>query len=610
VLLIAVGSAYGIHIISHYYDELRTVSSSEENREIVFQTLRTVGKPVLLAGLTTIAGFGSLAVSSVLPMRHFGIFNALGVLIALIVALTFIPALLLLRRRGFERLASRSRKKQAGSVFVMILKLYHFIVAKRSLGVLLSLAIILPVSVYGMSKIVIDNSMIEYFRKGVEVRDADEFLRANFGGTKDFSIIVRGRERGDLTNPEVLKAMDDLSVYLTEEYSAVGKVIGFTDYIKRMNKVMNYRSTRAEVAMGSPDEAGMVEGSFFTDEFMAEEGISEVHGQNEGKDDPWGMKTASAPEGNPGFSAIHQDRFTYGEIAALMNDVYLDARNMKLPADEYISLFMRTLNIEGEAYNEIPYDPAKYPVSGREELQNLITQYLLLFSGNLDDFADDALEPSQARMHVQLTTTGNHFTKVIRRDILRYAQEHFPEGYEVEIAGHADIEAAFTDLIVRSQIMSIFIALGIVFIIITLSFRSAKAGLFGIIPLSIAIMIIFGFMGFAGFMLDIVTSLVASVAIGIGIDYSIHFLSRYYHERQATDDLNKVTKKALFSTGKAIIINAVTVGAGFAVLMFSNFTPIATAGLLVALTMITTSLAAMTVLPVLLNKLKPKFLSK
>jgi hypothetical protein len=314
--------------------------------------------------------------------------------------------------------------------------------------------------------------------------------------------------------------------------------------------------------------------------------------------------------GGQGFETQEGEGLSYREIALLLTDAYREARDLNIRADELISRFKRKLNLEGEAYNEIPYDPAKYPVSSRRELKNLISQYLLLFSGNLDDFADDALEPSQACMHVQLTSTGNRFTKEIIREIHRFAEERFPEGYEVEIAGHADIEAAFTDLIVRSQVMSILVALVVVFAIITLSFRSPAAGLFGIIPLSVAIIVIFGLMGFVGFKLDIVTSLVASVAIGIGIDYSIHFLSRYHLERRGTDSRSQVTKKTLLSTGKAIIINTLTVGAGFAVLVFSNFNPIAIAGFLVALTMMTTSLASMTVLPVLLNRLNPRFLRR
>jgi predicted RND superfamily exporter protein len=614
VLLIAVGSAYGIHIVNHYYDNMSGVSNSNENRRVVFDTLVKVGKPVLLAGLTTIAGFGSLSVSSVLPMRHFGIFTAIGVAFALIVALSFIPALLLVRRRGFEKLASHSKRKQSSGFLHSILRLYGFIVTKRSLGVILSLAIIMPISVYGMSKIVIDNSMVEYFRKGAEIRDADDFLRGNFGGTKDFSVVVRGQDRGDLTDPEILKAMDDLTAHLKNSYAQVGKVISFTDYIKRMNRVMNYTEPEIE---GDVSDDGGFEGSFFTEEFASELGadfeitaegssVSGGNGADKSMHDPGGGKLSGSE-----LAGWERDAaFTRSEIASLMREVYLNAGNMNLTAESFIGLYLEKYNIEGGAYNEIPYDADKYPVSSREELQNLITQYLLLFSGNLDDFADDALEPAQARIHVMLTTTGNHFTKELKRDIMAFVEERFPEGYEVEVAGHADIEATFTDLIVRSQILSIVVALAIVFIIISVSFRSMAAGLYGIIPLSLAIIIIFGVMGYAGFLLDIVTSLVASVAIGIGIDYSIHFLARYYHERRESGDLDGVTTRTLYSTGKAIIINAITVCAGFAVLMFSNFIPIATAGLLVALTMITTSLAAMTVLPVLLNRLKPGFLTK
>ena len=71
------------------------------------------------------------------------------------------------------------------------------------------------------------------------------------------------------------------------------------------------------------------------------------------------------------------EELTHSELVSLMREVYMSAQNMTLSAEEYISLFMREYNIEGEAYNEIPYDPEKYPVTKREELQNLITHYLL-----------------------------------------------------------------------------------------------------------------------------------------------------------------------------------------------------------------------------------------
>jgi predicted RND superfamily exporter protein len=115
-------------------------------------------------------------------------------------------------------------------------------------------------------------------------------------------------------------------------------------------------------------------------------------------------------------------------------------------------------------------------------------------------------------------------------------------------------------------------------------------------------------MGFAGIKLNLGTSMVASVSIGIGIDYSIHFIEAFKREyRQYGGDSNFLWH-SFNSSGKAIIINAVSVGAGFAVLLLSRFNMLCSLGLLIALTMFTSALVSLTVLPVLLVALKPQFI--
>jgi len=619
VLLIAVGSAYGIHIISHYYDQLRAkrgALSAEVQREIVFETLHRVGRPVLLAGLTTIAGFGALSTSAILPMKHFGIFTAVGVLVALIVALTFIPSLLLLRK---NKLPSSSIKntgentgKESRRMLNSLLSAYHRVITQRKAGIILLIIIIIPVSLYGMSKIIIDNPLVEYFKSDTEIHAADNFLRENFGGTKSFSIIVKGKEKGDLTDPEILKAMDDLSVYLRETYEEVGKVTSFSDFIKRMNMVMNF-TDEEEITEGEapPESETGFEGSFLSDDsdytggnfesFFTEDIMEKNTGENE--------DLSQMPESTVKNKTIDAALSTR-DFLQLINKVYAKAENTSITAEEFLQIINREFNYNGEAYNEIPYDPAKYPVADRAELKNLISQYLLLYSGNLDDFADDDLEPTQARIMVQMRTTGNRFTKKIDRDIMQYVEDYFPEGYTVEIAGIANIESSLTDFIIKAQMKSIIISLSLVFIIVSVSFRSAAAGIFGIIPLSLSLLINFAVMGFMGIRLDITTAMVASITIGIGIDYAIHFLSGYHIERKKTNDLEKVTKNTLMTSGKAIIFNALSVAAGFAVLILSQFNPLMYGGFLISFTMITSSLAAMTILPVLLNIFKPKFIRK
>jgi hypothetical protein len=282
---------------------------------------------------------------------------------------------------------------------------------------------------------------------------------------------------------------------------------------------------------------------------------------------------------------------------------------MEMSTGELIEQINRQLNFQGEYYNEIPTDPEKYPVSSTEELSNLISQYLLVYSGSLDDFADDSLEPSRARMSVQLRATNTRAMARIKEDIYSYAQDYFPEGYRVTVAGWADMERAVTNLIVRSQIMSLLSAFLVVFVIVAAANRSLAAGLYGIVPLTFAVLFNFGLMGLAGIELDIATAMIASIAIGIGVDYTIHFLSRYRTEWNATGDPDEATRRTILTTGRAIVFNAFAVAAGFAVLLFSNFNPLRYVGLLVAIIMGTSSVAAMTILPVLLNIFQPKFLN-
>ena len=113
VALIAVGSAYGIHVLTHYYVALDGVEGEltrEKYEEAIFAGLKEVMKAVLLAGVTTIVGFISLVSSPIEPLHSFAIFTAIGVGIALLLSITFIPALLLCK--DFKKVQAGREKMQ------------------------------------------------------------------------------------------------------------------------------------------------------------------------------------------------------------------------------------------------------------------------------------------------------------------------------------------------------------------------------------------------------------------------------------------------------------------------------------------------------------------
>ena len=354
-----------------------------------------------------------------------------------------------------------------------------------------------------------------------------------------------------LTNPEILKAVDGMQEYLLARHDGIGKMVSFTTFIKRMNQVMN------------------------------------------------------APVNDDKLSSI----ITVQQGLEMLHKAYTLAGGDKSNVADIVAELEKQLNFNGIDYYEIPYDVAKYPVSARSELGDLVTQYLyLLSSQQIQRFANNMTMPTAIRTQVQLRTHSTADTAAIIADAQAYAEKHFPKGYSIDATGNGEMEYTMTKMVVDSQTTSILLSLAMVFIIISLSFKSPWAGIIGAIPLGLTILLNFMVMGYAGIALDLCTSIIASVAIGVGIDYTIHFMETYRTQRALTDDLEEVTKNTFKTSGRGILTNAIAVGLGFCVLLFSRFIILRYIGALVAVVMFTSSTLAMTVIPGLLNAFDPKFM--
>ena len=167
-------------------------------------------------------------------------------------------------------------------------------------------------------------------------------------------------------------------------------------------------------------------------------------------------------------------------------------------------------------------------------------------------------------------------------------------------SGMLRVMKKMNDELLASQIRSLFLALGLVLILMIIQFKSIKMGLVVTSPILLTVLINFAVMGYLGVPLDNATMMIASIAIGIGIDYAIHFSSRFKTELKERKDELLALDKTLETTGKAIIINALTVALGFIILMWSNMVPMQRFGWLIALTMGVSACAALTFLPSLI----------
>ncbi len=182
----------------------------------------------------------------------------------------------------------------------------------------------------------------------------------------------------------------------------------------------------------------------------------------------------------------------------------------------------------------------------------------------------------------------------------KFISENSTEDCRIEITGMPFIDVTMDKSLIKSQLGSLAIALVFVVIIVGAILRSFKAGIYATIPVVATIIFLFGVMGFTGIPLNIATVLVASVAMGIGIDYSIHVITHFNNSIGRGATIYEALEHTIGISGKAIIINVVSVSAGFLVLLFSEMVPLQYFGLLICLSMIGSGFSAMTFLPLIL----------
>ena len=597
IILIAVGSAYGIHVINHYYDEVVQDDSisKEEHKEQVVKALSEVIRPVFLAALTTFAGFVSFCFTSVVPIFEFGIFSSFGVAAAFLISITLIPGILILRGPKKPSMRWASKKDNTSRLDRGIASTF-VIIAEHSRSVILFVGLIVVFSILGVKKLVIDNVLMEYFDKDVAVIQSDSFMRKHFGGSKVLEMVIKAKDGSDILRPDILKAIDDLSSFLEEEIEDVGKVTSIVPLIKRLNQVYNADESPEEISKGSQGAGEDINETEPSDDFGD-------FGNFEEESDDADIQLAKN-------TSKPKKQYSQEDIMAILNEAAEERAKKNLPAEKLVYEFGKKVNYKGLAYYEIPTDPKKYGRNSQEELSAIMQNYLILLGKNTEGFLDNNTNPKTLKVNIQLRTVGQQDTDKVLEEINEFVSLKFPKDVIAETGGFVLVEKTLNKLVVESQLISVGVSLLIVFLILSVYYKSAFAGLFGIIPLALSILINFGIMGRLGIKLNIGTAMVASFAIGIGVDYTIHLLAAYHKCFLKTKGSGQFLYLTFLGSGKAILFNAVSVGAGFAVLMFSKFNMLSELGFLIALIMITSSLGSLTILPVLLNLMKPKFIRK
>ena len=228
-----------------------------------------------------------------------------------------------------------------------------------------------------------------------------------------------------------------------------------------------------------------------------------------------------------------------------------------------------------------------------------------LVAGSPTSFRSVA-SPDFARSNILVRTTlsGSQEISALAEQISAYAQERFPPDLKVRPTGNLILLTKTTGDIITGQIRSLSLAVSVIFVIMSAMFLSARIGLIAMIPNIFPIVIFFGLMGLSGAVLNLGTSIIAAIALGIAVDNTVHLMTRLSAEVHAAPDQETALLHTLGTVGKPSLYASVILFLGFLVLYFSTFVPIREFGLLSAATMVVAFGADVILLPALLATTK------
>ena len=475
-LLIANGSAYTIHLLTHYYQCLlqaydrtsagaRGLLSRQQYREVLAKGLDRAHRPIATSAFTTMAGFAALIFNRIPAIRDLGIFAVLGVFLSYLFCMHLIPAILVyLPIPSRNRISGHERSHR----HTFFQKLGHFNLKHR--GWIYSVAGLCAVlGLGGAFQVQVRTDYLGHFRDSAPVVQATRTFEEHLSGLSSFSIVIESPDRTPLTDAATLGAVDRLQRKL-QDLPGVDRTLSIVDSMKLLNQ------------------------------------------------------------------ALHQNQ------------------------------------------------PAFFRLPGR---QDMLEEMLELIESDPRELSRDFLSEDHTALRVLVRSSLFESTrlKALTDQVGQLAAPLLPPTAQLQTTGTLVLMNLTSDQLAREQVKSLLLSVTFIFTILIFLCRSFKVGLMCMISAGLPVLMFFGLLGWSGLSLNVNTSVIAAIAIGIGVDNCIQYLVRFQRCRKEGLSPRAAARESLTRAGGPMSAAAGVVVLGFLVFGLSRFAPVSQFGLLSAFVM-------------------------
>lgn len=574
IFLMPIAVVASVHVLSNFADRYRP---GDDPQAVMRGVMDRLFKPVLFTALTTGVGFGSLLFTPIPPVQVFGGFISFGVLVALVLTLTFIPAYTAaLPRRALDKMSTRTaHDHETGSTakLCQVLQVGGRQAVRHRGFVLGGLAVLVLVAVYGISQIQINDNPTRWFKANHDIRVADAVLNERFSGT--YEAYIRLRQTGhEALEAELLSRAEGI----VEEAEAEG--FGISDRWQTL-----WADHRGDAPLGNRLEglAAEIDDLLFTVDW------DEAAHWERLLDAVEAARSETRAFQNPGHLAW---------MAALQD--HLEAGGHIGKAGSLVDL-VKTINRE-----LVSGEPEDYrlPASAGG-----VSQALLSFQSSHrphDLWRFVTPDFTEANIWLQLPSGDNQdMGRVLEAVDAFIADTPPPEGVEWDWAGATYINLVWQGEMVTGMLIALLSAFVVVLLMMIGLFRSITVGVLAMLPLTVTIAAIYGVMGLVGKDYDMPVAVLSSLSIGLSVDFAIHFIQRCRMALAEVGDWRQALDRVFQEPACAITRNAVVIAIGFLPLLAAPLVPYVTVGTFLASIMAASAVVTLFALPALIAYAHP-----
>ncbi len=553
IFLMPIAVVDSVHILSEFFD---LYTKEKGRKKTTLEVMDNLFMPMLYTSLTSAAGFASLALTPIPPVQVFGIFVAVGIMIAWICTITFVPAyIMMIKESSLENFGSgHAHAEPKGGLGKLLAGGGNFTYAKAK-PILIVILIATAVAMYGITRIEINDNPVKWFSKSHPIRRADIELNAHFSGTYMAYLVLDPADDGSVQAPYIGDLRERLSQKLLElkdEFPGVAEIIPEVEKklfeqaseARTKGDLLERLSTFAEDKLDADDDKD-------ADLWYEVADFFELEIER--------LKLFKQPEVLRYISDI-QEHLVRSGLVGKSNSV----------ADVVKKVHQELIDGKSENYR-IPDSSAA------------VAQCLLQFQSSHkpeDLWHLVTTDYMHTNIWMQLPSGDNKdMEKVVKAVDEYFAETPPPVAIKHNWAGLTYINTVWQNKMVWGMLQSFMGSFVIVFIMMAVLFRSPLWGLVCMVPLLITIAVIYGIIGLVGKDYDMPVAVLSALTLGMAVDFAIHFLERARASYAQTGSWRESAGVMFGEPARAIARNVLVIAIGFLPLLAASLIPYKTVGI-------------------------------